>query len=114
MGYEQGALFQLKATWLRTNGVYTNGAAANVINYDRLGKKVRPGTFEKIQVGLREYPEKSLCQQKHDICSDPISADSICTFPSHSEVPSRALKSSFLDPPPFQDPQLGCPLAGPD
>ena len=25
--------------WLRTNGVNTNGAAAKVINFDRLGKK---------------------------------------------------------------------------
>ena len=37
--------------WLRTNGVNTSGAAAKVINFDRLGKKVRPGTFGKIQVG---------------------------------------------------------------
>ena len=38
-------------TWLRTNGVNTNGAAAEVMNFDRLGKKVRPGTFGNIQVG---------------------------------------------------------------
>ena len=37
--------------WLRTNGVNTNGAAAKVMNFDRLGKKVRPGTFGKIQIG---------------------------------------------------------------
>ena len=37
--------------WLRTNGVNTNGAAAKVMNFDRLGKKVRPGTFGKIKVG---------------------------------------------------------------
>ena len=42
--------FQL-ATWLRTNGVNTNGAAAKVMNFDRLGEKVRPGTFGKIKVG---------------------------------------------------------------
>ena len=36
---------------LRTNGVNTNGAAAKVINnFDRLGKKVRPGTSGKIHV----------------------------------------------------------------
>ena len=38
-------------TWLRTNGVDTNGAAAKVMNLDRLGKKVRPGTFGKTKVG---------------------------------------------------------------
>ena len=38
-------------SWLRTNGVNTNGVAAKVINFDRLGKKLRPGTFGKIKVG---------------------------------------------------------------
>ena len=37
------------ACWLRTNGVDTNGAAAEVMHFDRLGKKVRPGTFGKIK-----------------------------------------------------------------
>ena len=37
--------------WLRTNGVNTNGAAAKAMNFDTLGKKVRPGTFGKIEVG---------------------------------------------------------------
>ena len=36
---------------LLTNGVNTNGAAAKVINLDRLGKKARPGTFGNIKVG---------------------------------------------------------------
>ena len=39
----------LRAFWLRTNGVDTNGAAAKVATFDRLGKKVHPGTFEKIR-----------------------------------------------------------------
>ena len=38
-------------SWLRTNGVNTNGAAAKVFAFDRLGKKVRPGTFGEIKVG---------------------------------------------------------------
>ena len=37
--------------WLRTNGLNTNGAAAKIMNFDRLGKNVRPGTFGKIKVG---------------------------------------------------------------
>ena len=37
--------------WLRTNGVNTNVAAATVMNFDRLGKKIRPGTLGEIKVG---------------------------------------------------------------
>ena len=37
--------------WLWTNGVNINGAAAKELNFDRLGKKVRPGTFLNIKVG---------------------------------------------------------------
>ena len=36
---------------LRTNRVNTDGAAAETMNFDRLGGKVRPGTFGKIKVG---------------------------------------------------------------
>ena len=34
--------------WLRTDGVDTNGPAAKVKTFDRLGKTVRPGIFGKI------------------------------------------------------------------
>ena len=54
--------------------------------FDRLEKKVRSGTFGKIQVGSREYP-KSPSVKKHLNCSDPISADLICPFPSVCEMP---------------------------
>ena len=37
--------------WSRTNGVDTNGAAAEVMNFGSLGKKLRPATFWKIEVG---------------------------------------------------------------
>ena len=39
------------AGWLRTAGVNTHGAAAKVMVFDSLGKKVRPGTFGKVKVG---------------------------------------------------------------
>ena len=42
---------------MRTNGVNTNGADAKVMIFERLGKKVRPGTFGKINVGYRECPK---------------------------------------------------------
>ena len=53
---------EVEGQWLRTTGVDTNGAAAKVMHFDRLRKKVRPGTFGKIKVGAREYP-KSPCQK---------------------------------------------------
>ena len=38
--------------WLRTSGVNTNGAGAKVMtNFDRLEKKVRPGTLGEIKIG---------------------------------------------------------------
>ena len=44
-------LFYVAKIWLRTNGVSTAWAAAEVMDFDRLGKKVRPGTFGKIEAG---------------------------------------------------------------
>ena len=68
------------AFWLRTNGVNTTGVAAKVMNSDRLGKKVRPGTFGNIAIYEWEYP-KSPSAQKHESRSGPISADPICPSP---------------------------------
>ena len=73
---------------MRTNGVNTvntNGAAAKVMNFDRLRKKVRPGTFGKIKVGQREHP-KSPSVEKHEIRSDPISADPIRPLPIYTYI----------------------------
>ena len=82
--------------WLPTNGVNANGAAAKVANFDRLGKKVRPGTLGNIKVYQREYP-KSASVKKLEVCSDPISADPVCPFPSAPQ--SRAL---FRSPSPVE------------
>ena len=49
------AVRHLQGNWLRTNGVNTNVAAAKVMIFDRLGEKVRPGTFGKI----KGVPKKS-------------------------------------------------------
>ena len=60
----QSACNALMIAWLRTPGVNTNGAAAKVMDSDRLGNRVRPGTLGLIKVGQREYiPKKSLCQK---------------------------------------------------
>ena len=68
-----------KEGWLRT--LNTNGAAANIIDFDRLGKKVRPGTFGEIKSRLTGAPKRSPCQKTHKIRSDPMSADPIRPFP---------------------------------
>ena len=52
-----------------TNGVNTNGAAAEVINFDRLGK-VRAGTFGKIK--MREYPKRSLVKKTEKLAVTPF------------------------------------------
>ena len=52
-------------------GVNTNGAAAEVIDFDRLGEKVRPGTFGKIEVGKREYT-KSPSVEKTQVAVTPL------------------------------------------
>ena len=49
--WKQAVLAPIRGAWLQTNGVNTNGAAAKVMSFDRLEKKVRPGTFGKIKVG---------------------------------------------------------------
>ena len=64
--------------WSRTNGVNTNEAAAKVMNFDKLGKKVRPGIFGNDKSRLTGAPKKSPCQKKtYKNCSDHISADPI-------------------------------------
>ena len=73
---------------LRTKGVSTKGAAAKVMKFDSLGKKVRPGTFGDIKICSREYP-KSPSVKKHGICSDPINADPICPFPNGDRARTR-------------------------
>ena len=45
----------VRPAWLRTNAVNTNGAAAKVMIFDRLGKKV--------DNELTGVPKKSLCQK---------------------------------------------------
>ena len=48
--------------WLRTNGVNTSGAAAKVMNFDRLGKKYDLAFWGK-NIRLTGIPQKSLCQK---------------------------------------------------
>ena len=74
--------------WWRTNGVRTNGAAAKVMDFDGLGKKVRPGTFGKIKLSrLMGVPKRSLCQKTTTHAVTPlISADRMCPFPNASPL----------------------------
>ena len=65
------------------------------MDFDNLGKKECPGTFGKIKVGQREYP-KSPSVKKHEICSDPISADPICPFPMNSNNNSSSTNIFYI------------------
>ena len=61
------------------NGVNTtNGAAAKVMNVDRLGQKGTPWHFWEDKSRFTGVPKKSLCQKTHTNYSDPIRADPIC------------------------------------
>ena len=58
---QAGGLIDL---WLRTTGVNTNGAAAKVMNFDRLWKKViMPWHFWEDKSRLTGVPKRSLCQK---------------------------------------------------
>ena len=84
--------------WFRTNGVSTNGAAAEVMNVDRLGKKVRPGTFGNIKIIRSTGVPKNPSVKKHEICSGPISADPICPFPNTPTLASaRTVRGAWLN-----------------
>ena len=73
---------QYFASWLRTNGVNTNGAAAKVMNdLWQIEGKVTPWHFWEDKSRLTEVHKKFLCQKKWNL-QWPISADPICPFPS--------------------------------
>ena len=75
-------------------GSNTNGAAAEVINFDRFGKKVRPGAFWKIKVGQRQYPTSPCVNKNITISRDPISANPICPFPTLTLAEKRHTEST--------------------
>ena len=56
-------IYICRRSWLPTNGVDTNGATAEVIDFLQIGKNIRPGTLGNIKVGLTGVPKKSLCQK---------------------------------------------------
>ena len=63
----------LRSIRSRTDGVDTYGAAA---------KNMRSAVAPLVLTPFVEYP-KSPSVKKHVICSDPISADTICPFPKY-------------------------------
>ena len=74
-------------TWLRTNGVNTNGAAAKVITgFWPIEEKATPWHFWEYKSRLTGVPKKPL-SNKYEICSHPISADPICLFPNARRSP---------------------------
>ena len=57
----------------RSPGLRTNGEQ-QIRTFDRLGKKVRPGTFLEDESRLTGVP-KSPSVKTHEICSDPTTAN---------------------------------------
>ena len=78
---------------LRTNGVNTNGAAAKVINVDRLGNKVRPSTLGKTRVGFREYP-KSLSVENTSIAVTQSILTPVVPFRSLHRAPKGGVRNT--------------------
>ena len=71
-----------------TNGVDTDGAAAEVRKFVRSGKKVRPGTFVRIKAGQQEYP-KGPSAKKRGNGSDHTNADPIGPSPMANRLGCR-------------------------
>ena len=68
--------------YMRTNEVTTNGAAAKVMVSDRSGKMYALallGRYKYVNGSTQKVP---LSKEAWRLCSDPISADPICPFPT--------------------------------
>ena len=71
---------------LRTRGVNTNGVAEEVMYFDRWGKTVRK-VYRCLSILPDWYPKRPSVK-KHEVCSDPISADPMLSL-SELLAPSR-------------------------
>ena len=67
-----------RPAWLRTHGVNTNGAAAKVMN---LARSEKGTSWHSGEYRFNGSTKKSL-STKPNICSDPISVEPICPFPT--------------------------------
>ena len=70
-----------RVSWLRTNGVNTNGAAAKVMNFVRLGKQIRPVTFWEDKSRLTGVPKKSLRRKNMKFAAAPLVLNPIVPLP---------------------------------
>ena len=78
------SLFWVWVSRLRTNGVNTSGAAAEVSNvFWRIGEKGTPWHFWEDKCRLTGVPLRQ--KKKLKMCSDPMSADPVCPSPSARE-----------------------------
>ena len=83
--------------WLQTSGVSANGAAAEVMQFDCLGEKVRPGTFGKLKVGYRECPKSPSVNKKTQFAATPLALTPSVPFRTPSllpRAPSRAVRKA--------------------
>ena len=70
--------------FLRPAGPAWPSGSRRLLGYGQMGSTWEKGTpwhFWEDKSRLTGVPKQSLCQQKHDMCSDLISADPICPFP---------------------------------
>ena len=86
-----------RVVWLRTNGVNTHGAAAKVMNFDRLGKRYALALWE-YKRRLTGVPKRSLSKKNMKIGSCPISPCCPCVvFPCFPfRLPREALRSILV------------------
>ena len=63
-------------------GLSLYGVAAKVMTFGRLGEKGTPWHFWGDKSRLAGVPKKVPPSKNIKICSDPISADPLCSFPT--------------------------------
>ena len=67
-GPERGVtMLIVMVSWLRTNGVNPNRAAAKVMIFDRLGEKGTPWHFWEYESRSTGVPKKFICQTTRNL-----------------------------------------------
>ena len=79
-------------TWLRRNGVNTDGAAAVVVNFDRVREKVTPRHFWEDKSRLTGVPQKSLSNKTFKFAVTPLALTPFVPFrPTLRRAPPRGV-----------------------
>ena len=84
-------LQSVKANSLRTSGVNTNGAAASVMNLDRLGKKVHQAWHFWEDRSRLTGEHKNPLSKNMKFAVNPLVLTPCCPFPKHPQSHLQAL-----------------------